>query len=368
MSTMRTRKMLLLLAIVLFCLGCNKQDDLLIRTIVIGGGLFSDANTFNIGAFIVFTPDGTTIVNGSGKWSSNDNVMKLWRVSDGSLQYTIRMNAKNGNVPAVTAITFDPSGRLLATGHSDNIIRIWRLSDGSLLKAFKSPYVVITGLSYSPDGKILAGCHSVGTLILWNMENDSIIRTQWPSSKMEGSFVRAKFNSDGSELITGMLNGEILILRVKDGELLRKFGESDIPGYPEMISLVVARSENVLATIHTDGFVKIWRISDGSLVKTIKSDPSIFNRVALNTQGNLLAIGSYYSEAREAGPSDWFGMIFDKRNYSVKLYRTSDGILLHSFKGHKWDVTSVNFSPDDKLLASFGMDRSIKIWDIRGFK
>lgn len=266
MNMMKMQKRLLFFWLVaIFCLGCNKQDDLLIRTMVMGGGLMSNAG-YN--SSIRFNTDGTSIVN-VFRLSMECEMINVWRVSDGSLQCAIRFITESGR-PSINVITFDPSGQLLVSGASDDSIRIWRVSDGLLLKTFKSPCGQIRDLCFSPDGKILAGCHYTGALVLWKTENDSVIRIQWPPSMVEGPFMSAKFNSDGSELITGTLYGQILFLRAKDGAILRKFGARGT----DLISLIVSRSENVLATIH-DQVLSRYGVSamDHSSIRLMKTHP-----------------------------------------------------------------------------------------------
>jgi glucose repression regulatory protein TUP1 len=48
----------------------------------------------------------------------------------------------------------------------------------------------------------------------------------------------------------------------------------------------------------------------------------------------------------------------------VRLWDTSNGLLLDKLKGHKDSVYSVAFSPDGKFLVSGSLDKSLKLWDL----
>ncbi|HEY0545011.1 MAG TPA: BACON domain-containing carbohydrate-binding protein [Pyrinomonadaceae bacterium] len=49
---------------------------------------------------------------------------------------------------------------------------------------------------------------------------------------------------------------------------------------------------------------------------------------------------------------------------NVKLWRVSDGSLVATLTGHYDGINAVAFSPNGEMLASAGQDRSIKLWDV----
>jgi WD40 repeat protein len=66
--------------------------------------------------------------------------------------------------------------------------------------------------------------------------------------------------------------------------------------------------------------------------------------VAFSPNGTLLASGS--------------------RDNTIKLWQVSDGSLVATLAGHSWAVDSVAFSPDGAELASGSWDATLRLWKV----
>jgi WD40 repeat protein len=116
-------------------------------------------------------------------------------------------------------------------------------------------------------------------------------------------------------------------------------------------ALAFSPDGQMVASASSDHSVKLWRVSDGTLLATLHEliDPSatthqdVVNTVAFSHDGTMLASGS-----------------MDRH---IKLWRVSDGALLRTMGGNEF-ILGLAFSPDDQLLASGGgySTNEIKIW------
>ena len=84
-------------------------------------------------------------------------------------------------------------------------------------------------------------------------------------------------------------------------------------------------------------------LAEDPIASTITADQRL-NCVAFSNSGQFLAAGGDRGE--------------------IYIWRTADGILTQTLRGHKGDVFSVAFSSDDLQLFSGGEDSSVIIWDI----
>jgi len=100
------------------------------------------------------------------------------------------------------------------------------------------------------------------------------------------------------------------------------------------------------ATGSHDNTVKLWRVSDGILLRTLEGHTDVVTSVAFSRDGTLLATGSW-----------------DK---TVRLWRVTEGNLLRTLTGHVNQVYSVAFSPDGTWLASAcgNTPNSVLMWGV----
>ncbi len=88
--------------------------------------------------------------------------------------------------------------------------------------------------------------------------------------------------------------------------------------------------------------VELWRAADGERLYQLEMAGVM--RVAFSKDGNTLATGSY--------------------DQTVRLWRLVDGALLKTLSGHGSYVTDLAFSPSGELLASSSYDGTVILWGI----
>lgn len=128
--------------------------------------------------------------------------------------------------------------------------------------------------------------------------------------------------------------------------------------------------------------VRVWRASDGSLVRTLPSDP-VWANVAFSPDGRTLAAGDrgviklwqvdegHMLRAIEentvfhvAFSPDGATLATAAMDRKVRLWRVADGAPLHTLLGHTGSVYSVAFAPDGQQVASASADRTVKLWNV----
>jgi Tol biopolymer transport system component len=109
-------------------------------------------------------------------------------------------------------------------------------------------------------------------------------------------------------------------------------------------SVAISPDGQRLVSSSDDNTIKIWQLSTGRELRTIKGDSVCFNRVAINPDGQTFVSGSD-----------------DNR---IKIWQLNTGRELRTLTGHSKSVISVVISPDGQTLVSGSDDNKIKIWQL----
>jgi len=148
------------------------------------------------------------------------------------------------------------------------------------------------------------------------------------------------FSPDGQWLASGSWDHSIKLWEVSTGKML-----ITLKGLEDLI-LSIAFSPNglLLASGSADNTVKLWEVSTGQLLASLKEEGIWVSAIAFSPEGQMLAI---------EGP-----------NHTIKLRHLKTGKTLHSLTGHKNIINSLVFHPDGHLFATASADGTIKLWEV----
>ena len=172
------------------------------------------------------------------------------------------------------------------------------------------------------------------------------------------------FGPDGQMLASGSVDGTVRLWRVSDGALVRTLKH---PG--GVTSVEFSPDGRWVACGSYDRAVRLWRVSDGALVHTLSGHSDTVWSLAFSPDGRYLASGSRDRAALGGLMKQLFGArLARSRGRTIRLWRVQDGALLQTLSGHSDDVHCVRFSPDGRLLASSGSDKTVVLWQLERAK
>jgi WD40 repeat protein len=258
---------------------------------------------------VAVSPDGKYILSGGGVFKDGDyrrgtdNVAILWDVETWKPRFRLL-----GHGDAVRAVAFSADGKQAATAGDDQAICLWDVEIGRKVATWNAvggkPVGWVHALAFSPDGsKLVSGG---GTLIVWDVAKGEGRRFD----KQHGSINSVAFSPDGLLVLAGSSDDMAGLWNVATGEEIKRFQE---PG-ARVLAVALAHDGRSMATAggkQGKGVACLWKLA-------------------------VAAAGAELS---------------------------ASGAVLHRLEGHTGAVPVVAFAPDDKRLATWSVDGTLRVWD-----
>jgi WD40 repeat protein/tRNA A-37 threonylcarbamoyl transferase component Bud32 len=105
-----------------------------------------------------FSPDGSIIAAARAKAEIDIIDAKTFK----------RLRTLRGHATSIIEITFDPTGRLLASGSADKTWRLWDVASGHALLTLESG-AEVSAVSFMPDSRSVVTCGPNGRVQIWDL-------------------------------------------------------------------------------------------------------------------------------------------------------------------------------------------------------
>ncbi len=368
-------------------------SDGTIRLWTVGGKLIKSFQSHeNLITWVSFSPDGQMIAS-----ASEDQTIKLWTLQ-GKLLQTLK-----GHRSKVNCVVFSPNGQLIASASDDKTIKLWNRR-GQLLKTFSQHSAWVLEVAFSPDGQWLASASADNTVNLWN-RNGTLVQTFTGHSDNVTSVSFSPVSVGNWEL--GIGNWES---GIGNWEMRKKDVYSFVVNEPLMVSNLEIDAPDAKTWEHTDkkNFIATF-VNPNSWVSNLsyknieekpaslqpanrplhrgmrtlvhrdREQPSTLSSVPLLASASLdktIKLWGLHHQSRLIlrEQNDVRDVVFSPDNRliatagddkSVKIWNRA-GQLLYTLKGHRDRINSITFSPDGQLIASASRDGTVKLWTSHG--
>ena len=257
-----------------------------------------------------------------------------------------------------------------------NALRALKNQNYNTLRGHTSP---INTLVFDPVRNLLFSAETDGTVNRWGFRRPD--PKPVPVLKNEDGVATIDITTDGRWMACGTENGEIVILNTQlANQNPRRFqAHTD-----RIVGLKFVPGKNALVSIGGDKEVKYWDLltTEGSTILTddsgftdIDAHPAGKNLICASLNGKIISwdIAKKTKELIYAHNNTVHSISYDfegeriaigDREGKIILLSAYTGKEIKNYNAHASRILDLRYSPDNRFLASSGLDGVIRIWNI----
>lgn len=252
----------------------------------------------------------------------------------------------------VSALAYQPDGKLLAAGGQGEIALI-DPAKGALIGRLGEKFAKVTALGFSKDGRHFAvASGEAGRSGAIRIYANPVSSAAPPVHALDPNPLHGiaahrdliydlAFSPGGQLLASAGYDRLIKLWDITSGKEVRTLKDHSDTIY----ALSFSPDGKLLASAAADRAVKVWDVASGKRLYTLSDNTDWVYAVAWSPDGKHLAAGGV-----------------DK---SIRVWEVSstEGRLVQSAFAHEGPITKLVYSADGQTLYSSGEDRTVKSWD-----
>jgi WD40 repeat protein/serine/threonine protein kinase len=334
---------------------------------------------------LAFSPDGKRLaaVAGLANFEPNEDV-KIWDAQTGQELFSLR-----GHVGGLQTVAFSPDGKRLASAGIDQTIRLWDTTTGREVLALRGHLDHVNCVAFSADGDRLVSASLDKTVRVWDASPiESATGEEVLTFRGHGGPIACVgfHPTDARCLVSASAEGTFKLWDPWSGRELHSVRHGNriaavafspdgrrlvVTGGGQFTVWDVATMKEICTTQEAGFALSVVFSPDGKCLAGSGFRPVIrlFDAATGLELGAPLHDHSFVIHALAFSPRDHHLLASADADSRVRLWDVNKGQELRLLEPHHAArCTCVAFSPDGKLLASGGWDRTIKVWETDAWK
>jgi RNA polymerase sigma factor (sigma-70 family) len=293
---------------------------------------------------IAISRDGTTLA-----FDRQQRTVCIWDVAKGE-----ERQPTNGSQGGLWHVAFSPDGQRIATGGEDEKVRLWDASSGNEVlhlrkpkEGFAFPMVLGHRLQFTADGKTLLLLQGY-QLSRWGTDTGQLVAQR----KYDDGV--ALLTPDGKFAVGRKLQGDFCLMDAATGKSLRDFPVPHSNAIAAGTAAISPDSKFLAANSpEENGAVVIWELATGKERCRCQAAPHLADALEFSPDGKYLA-----------GTTQNLRVVQYGRPSYIYLWDTTIGREIRRLQAPGHVVTCLAYSSDGRMLASGGLDRTLRLWEV----
>jgi WD40 repeat protein len=204
---------------------------------------------------VSFCPKGEWLVS-----SGQDPRLKIWQVKTGEC-----LQILEGHQAWVWNVQFSRDRQFIASSSDDMTVKIWEIATGRCIQSLEGHENKVRSIAFSPQGNQLMSGSDDGLIKCWDWQTGACLQTL---AGHRGWVWSAQWSADEETVVSCSQDQSIKIWNLNTGECLQTFEDES-----EKVarSIAVNPRLNIVVSVHFDGTMRMWDITAGSHIKTLRT-------------------------------------------------------------------------------------------------
>jgi WD40 repeat protein len=280
---------------------------------------------------------------------------------------------------AVNCLALDQKQTVLFSGGEDGLVKLWDLPTAIPRLSLDGQIGPIEQIAVGQNRLVAAGKNR--KLKVWHWPSAKLIQTWggW-SGVHHGQILALKINLHHQQLMTASRDRTIKLWDLTTGKQLKTI---KLPGTAIVHS---GFSPNGYYFYGIDGnhCLHVGEVHSGKIIKSLNFKGGI-RAASFNYNGNLIALADedhhfclysldqnqtiwQHKSQDSINAIEWFSthnsLITSDRQHNLTIWEHQSGTPIHTLPGHNTSIQAISVIPKHNLIVSASRDRAIKIWSL----